>query len=301
MMTVRRYEKRIAAQSALQEEARRIVRSLVEDSTPQADSPVDIVWQELGGDAANTVSVSLKDVSSYLGLNWVRKEVLVDFAALESDVTVEDLQQYREETAIHADLASAFYRMVSEDALETLFTAYSYFNINICDEFVLRKLYAVRTDDAEGSEEFHLAIQKARMERQIIAPEELASFVGGDTYAILFPVLNAEPVLNVHFAPEEVISTLCSHYEVPEEQADRLLHVRARRELLHDDLAEILGPQYTETVLRHYLGVQTWFWEISVATDGEKLRWIVARTPASGEETQGQSARFRLIEEEFGP
>ena len=152
--------------------------------------------------------MKLEDVSSRLGLNWIRKEVLADSGALLPGHAAQEVQEARESVGLRLNLDTGFGAFVTPEALERLFTPYGWFNINIADEFVLRAVHRSRSGDPVAAERFHLAVQEARIARRVIASEELAAFLGEDEFPLLFPVVNAEPALNIHFVPERVLEIL---------------------------------------------------------------------------------------------
>lgn len=315
---LRRGEERRREERLLADEAGRVVRLLLEDPTPFADSPRDPVWQQIHSAQAEGVSVRLEETSSFLGLNWVRKELLQEMGVLRPEKTPQELQQFREDTGLHLDLKAAYAEYVEEGPIETLFTAYNYYNVNICDEFVLRKLCFLRSADREEAEVFHTAIQKARTEQKTIERETLRDFLGEDRYRLLFPVLNAEPPINVHFAPEGVLRALFAHYEVPAEKAESIVWLRPTEEWSEEDLEDLIGNRYAQTLLRHYLGTRSWFWRIRVRGPRSQLTWTVARVPGAeipaggGEEgaeegpveypvVEGEAAELRVVEESLSP
>ncbi len=281
----------------LLDEADRAVELLLEDPTPFADSPMDPVWEQLKNPLNREISVTLKDVSSFLGANWARKELLEKMDVLKIGKTALEFQQFREDTGIHLKL-STFLDFIEEDYIEEYFTTYSYFNINISDEFVLRKLYFIRSSDLEEAEIFHTRVQNVRINKEHIENKDLKEFLGETDYDLLFPIVNAEPVMNIHFIPEAVLKRLYAYYKIPEERADKIMVLRESSELPLEELSELIGKEYKESLLYHYLGVRTWFWEIKVTGNRMELNRIIARMPPEGEEVR---AEFRLIEEGIRP
>ncbi len=290
-------EERRREDQVLRAEAQRFVGLLLDDPTPFADSAQDPVWAQAGFQGSTGVTVRLADLSGRLGLNWVRKEVLEDMQVLKPGKTPAELQQFREDSGIHLNLEPDFLDFFSERDLEGLFTAYGYFNINVADEFVLRKVCLERGGDPALAERVHGLVQEARVEKKQIEPAELEDFLGADAYELLFPVVNAEAPMNVHFTPERVLRALFRHYEVPVDRVEHILAVRGSGELTPPDLEQLIGPEeYKKTPLRHYLGLNTWFWEIRVADGERELTWVLARVP----HPEGQP-ELRLIEERESP
>lgn len=294
---LRRSEERDERRRSLLREARRTLQLLLEDPTPLSDSPRDPVWEGIQRPVESGCTVELKDLSSHLGLNWARRELLESLGVLKPGHSAQELQQFREDTGIHLNLKPGFLAFFSEEDLASLFTAYSYFNINIGDEFALRKLHFVRGGDLARAEEFHVAIQQLRIQRKTVEPAELEQQIGAENYRLLYPLLNAEPVMNLHFVPASVLRGLFRHYQVPVEKAESILAVRPSTEFGASELEALFGKvAFEKTPLRQYLGVRTWFWQIRVRCGEDGLSWVVARLPG----TEGP-ARLRLLEERFSP
>lgn len=298
LRSLRRGQDRDRAQQALADTARQVVEMLAADATPFADSRRDRVWERVEELSAGGTEVALHDLSSYLGLNWVRKEPLQCLQVLKPGKNVQELQQFREDTGIHLNLIPAFSQFIEEERIEEIFTAYSLFNVNVCDEFVLRKLHLVRGGDPAAAEWFHGKVQEARIAGQQIEPEGLRDFLGERDYRILFPVLTAEPVMNIHFVPDKIVRDLFEHYSVAAENLDAVLAQRESAEWTRDDLKSLAGPKFEETLLHHYFGVRTWFWRIDVSDGKLALAWILARLPR---EDPQAGASFQLVEESIRP
>lgn len=282
--------------AGLRAAAQAVVEGLLSDPTPFADSPIDPVWALPGIPRADGVVVRLEDASSRLGLNWVRKEVLEDSGTLLPGSSAREVQQFRESGGLRLDLADGFGAFVRADALDEVFTPYGWFNINVADEFVLRGVHRSRGRDPSAAERFHLAVQTARTSRLVIEPEALGAFLGADDYRLLFPVVNAEPPLNIHFAPPAVLEILGRHFEIEPPGIRSLGAARERREMTPGDLQALLGGIPNGPALAPYLGLRTWFWRISAEREGRRLQWIVARMPrADG------MPEYRVLEERTYP
>ncbi len=269
------------------------------DPTPFADSPRDPVWMDIGRYADEGIQVHLEDLSSRMGMNWARKEMLDEMGVMRQGRSSSELQQLRADTGPHLDLASAFGAFVDTDVLSRLFSPYGYFNINITDEFVLERVYAARTGDAEAAEVFRGKIQEQRLAKRKLGDEDLVKLLSPSEHAVLFPVVSAESSINVHFAPERVLEAVCAHFQIPLDKLKQITSVRQSTELSREQLSELIGPRYAGTLLDQYLGVRTWFWGITVASGQGKLRWVVARLPRGA--GTGENVTFRLLEQAFEP
>jgi hypothetical protein len=278
---------------ALRQAAADTVDALLADPTPFADAPTDPVWSWLAAPRGDGMSVRLEDLSSRLGPNWIRKELLQDLEALRPGRTAQELQQFREDTGLHLNLLPDYQDFFEPQGLEELFTAYSWFNINITDEFVLRKLHWQRGGDLQAAESFRIMVQQARVQRRLISPEALPQFLGEENYRLLYPVVTAEAAMNAHFAPERVLEALFRHYEQPRPKLASLLASRRGSEITEGGLRELLGDREGQaSPLRPFLGLKTWFWRISVEGRGGRLEWVVARVPR-----QDGTPEFRRVEE----
>jgi hypothetical protein len=292
------------AKRELIEKAEEIVALLFPRDPDEADSPHDPIFSAV--EKMQDIEVTLEDVSSYLGLNWARKGLLTASDLLrDSEASARELQQHREDTGLYLDLEEGYSSFFKEDVvLEEHFTAYSYFNINVCDEFVLRKLFEIRTGDKVKSEIFRLKIHNHRLktkEKSFIQPDELSGFLGLDS-DIVYPVVNAEPVINVNFAPRSVLLTvlIASGIEKADETVSSILQSREDRPLDLEALEFILGKALKETPVGQYLGYRTWFWRLRVSLGGNELTWIIARVPPdSGTGGASDDCTMRLVEESY--
>jgi len=294
-------EKRLLIQ-----EAERLVDLLKQDETPHANSVSEKLMLENSEDV--TIRVKIEDVSSRLNLNWIIGEELKESGFLIQGVSYFDFQAFRYENGFLTDF-SCYTDFVQEEDLARYFSPYNYFNVNICAELVLEELYVNRTDDREGAEIFRNDIREVREQNKPglsnnIEPDMIHSFLGDDNYMLLYPVVNAQPVMNVHFIPTAILVNLFRYFKVPdpESKADNLIHLREISELSIENLTQMLGKrQYTQSRLHHFIGTITWFWEIEIIKTLENdnfigLRWIIARIPNT---ENSEQIIYRLVKEEY--
>lgn len=309
---VARGRRRDVEEALLGELASTVVALLLDDPTPEADSPSDPVWSGAlapgAGSAARIplasapagYAVVLEELSSRLGINWVRKELLAELGALKPGVAPEELQQYREDTGLHLDSRS-FEPFVGARDLEALFTTRGWLNVNIADEFALRKAAFELTGDLALAEDLRARVQNARIRKRpedplrLIGREELEELLG-PALARLSPIVGAEPAMNLHFAPGRVVEALAAHYNGGRGLGESLLAERAGGEIGEERLAALLGPAARQTPLAHYLGVRSWFWRITVTGPSRRLEWVIARWP-QGPGAGG--ARLQVVEEQW--
>jgi hypothetical protein len=279
-------------------EARRVVALLADDPTPDADSPTDPVWAELDAPLAAGAIVGLKDVSSALNPNWAQKAVFTKTvlkSLLRDEACADALQQRRQDRGFATDLVAAYGDLFAEGALAAYCTCYGYANVNTTDEFALRSLYALRTDDPAGAEAFHVAVQGLLAQRKLLGRDDMRVLFG-PAYDMLSPVMNVEPGMNVHFIDPRVLAALLAYpdLEVPDPSgaALEILGAREAGELSQKDLRRMIGAPETSRIYA-YLGVVTWFWKVSVAREGLRHELIVARVPGE----PGAPVRFAIVEE----
>jgi hypothetical protein len=281
----------------LRQEAARVTQLMTEDPTPFADSPLDPVWQDVARSRTDGLTVTLADASSFLGANWVRKELVDRMGLLLASRSPDDFQQFREDTGFHQNLLPDFKDFFGEPDLRGLFTTLGWLNVNIADEFTLRKLYYLRSGDSAAAEQFHQKVQEARVARKMITPDTLRDFMGDTAYQLLFPLANAEPSLNMHFASEEILRGIIDFTGGLTQSADLILSGRLSEEWTTERLAAAIGPQaWQQTMVSQYLGVRTWFWKLSVSDARESLTWTLARIP-----TTSDTVELRLVEEAIVP
>jgi hypothetical protein len=298
---VRRSEQAADRWRALEAEADRVLAALVADPTPEADSPLDPVWDVLVHPGGPGVSLALEDVSSALNPNWVATPVLEDTglaSLLASPGAAAVLRQRREDEGFSADLPGAYGDLFAEGALAAYGTAYGYANVNVADELALRRLYLLRTGDAPGADIFHATVRQLRRDRRVVQPDELRAVLGLGHDALV-PVVSAQACLNVHFLAPLILEELLAYRALgvprPREAARAILEVRSWSELSAPDLARLVGVPAGSRILQ-YLGVTTWFWKITAAEAGARLELVVARVPGS----VGDPPRFHVVEERRG-
>lgn len=288
-------------------EVERLVKLLGEDNTPDSNSIAERdALQKIEG---KDITVIVEDASSRLNLNWIIGEELKATGMLKSGKSYFEFQSFRAEKGILSDF-SRYADFIKEEDIVSYFTPYNYFNINVCSELMLENLYYTRTGDKEKAAHFRNDIQIFRQKSKagsvkMIEQDSLKEFLGEENYGLLYPVVNALPVMNIHFIPENIMVTLFRYFKIknPEEKAEYITALREISELSIENLRQIIGEEYyTKNRLHHYIGTITWFWEITVKKNDEKqnvieLKWFVARIPQI--EGQEEKVVYRLIKEEF--
>jgi hypothetical protein len=295
-------EKREADKDAslvlLSRKAEEILEALAKDESPGESSLRDAVWQQAEAVKGEGYEVVLEDVSSRINPNWVRKNLFEKTGLdrlFKEGKTAGDLQQHREDHGFFSDLQEGYGDFFGEKGLERFFTPYGYANINMTDEFSLRKLYTLRT--GRPGEPFRGRIQELLREKKILAAEELKNFLGAD-HESLYPVICTEAMMNVHFLDPYLLEEILSYpdYEIENgrEKALLLVGIRDGRELKQEELPALLGTEKTNRVFE-YLGVVTWFWGLRIARERGELRLVVARLPSE----KNEAPEYRIIERGF--
>jgi hypothetical protein len=301
---VHRNEIREKERIALIATAKKVAMVLLDDPTPLSNSLSDPVWEYIKAEETEDAKITLKDISSVYGIGWLRKDIISQSGLLKIGKSPEELQQFRWESGLQSNKLSGYSDFFSSDVLNVYFTLYSYFNINICDEFAIEKLVQLRTGDKDRGASLRTKIQNfwtgsVPEKPRMVERDELASFMGSD-YETLFPIVNVEPVFNIHFVPEEILHQLFTfkYHEISHGVFEYIINNRDYHEWGEDDLSAIIGEKYNTTYLHHYFGAVTWFWQLEIAkSDSVRLKWILARIPQ--EKIRGTAVKLRLVEEEF--
>lgn len=294
----RKSEEAYAARKELTAESEKVIRALISDPTPEADSPLDPAWKVTSADPA--VTLTLRDVSSALNPNWVQKNLFQKTglgALLQPGKTADELQQRREDRGFSTDISAEYGDLLKKEALSRFFTPYSWANVNTTDEFALRKLYGIRTGNPAAAEVFHTKIQDLLQSQTLLHADKVREFFGSD-YDALFPTMNAEPTMNVHFVDQVILQEILAFPDMkmqhPAETTKLILDTRARQEILKKDLILTLGAPAGNRIY-DYFGVTTWFWEIKAQKGRYRLTRIVARLPVEKDGPVG----FQVVEERY--
>jgi hypothetical protein len=312
------------ARAGLESEARKVVDFMSEHLEADADSPLDPLWSELaaieGGEPGagpaddgsdgctegerSALVIRVRDLSSAINPNFIRKDLLEDGSLgeiLALRTSPQDLQQYREDRGLSC--APEHYAMFFEPAAWPLLSCYGWANINTADEFSLRLLYRSLTGSTEGAAIFREKIQSLRRQRRVIQREELAAFLGSDA-AQLFPIVCAEPSLNVNYVDREIARELLvfpKHgIKDPDRRCDELMNLRSTRPVREEDIQRILGVERGHVILQLF-GSRTWFWEVRAKRGALSCALVVARLPDPGAKTEALNARLSVIQTGFEP
>jgi len=306
-------------------EAERAVNLLCKEAasdsdSPEADSVHDNIWKEIRFCQIPEAKITLEDISSRLNPNWMIRTLFskTEFKdLLNPDKSPDDLQSFREKQGLSVNINYHYRDFFSEENLEKYFTGYSYFNINLSDEFVLAAVFMERTGKSENeAENFRLNVQNHRLAqdplKRLILHKDLEQFLKQD-FELLYPVINAHPLFNVNFIDKDILKEIIN-YPYPDQGENKrisptltswILDQREQQELTEKDLKNTIKPRYEKARIGQFLGAKTWFWRITIAKNSSALVWIVARVPENTEdagdiETQSSNGVYYiLIEERF--
>jgi hypothetical protein len=309
----------------LAKEAERVVGLLCLEAggdadSPEADSAHDNIWKEIRFCEIEEGKITLEDISSRLNPNWMQRTLFTKTTftnLLNSDRSPDNLQAFREEHGLSVNIDPHYLEFFSEARMEKYLTGYSYFNINLTDEFVLARVFRQRTGKSESeAEEFRKRMQTVRLSKdplkRLVLNRDLERFLKQD-FETLYPVINAHPLFNVNFINEEILEQIIN-YPYPDQGKDKrispaltswIIEQREQRELTEKDLKNTIKPRYEKARIGQFLGAVTWFWRITVTKNSAALVWIVARVPprpADNKDSKSQNTGgiyYMLIEERF--
>ncbi|MCK5153874.1 MAG: hypothetical protein KAQ93_05900, partial [Spirochaetales bacterium] len=188
----------------LKAEVAAIIKQFENDPSPESDSRMDPVWSYIESQANEYEYLELSDVSSRINPNWVRsvffeRTDLMKF--LLNGVSPDMLKDHRNKTGYVMDIYSSYSELIDTEALDTLFTPYSYLNVNTAYEYVLKDMYELMTGDSGAATSFHAFIASALASKHIITETELQNAVGSN-YITINPIISTLPEMNVNFIPE---------------------------------------------------------------------------------------------------
>jgi hypothetical protein len=299
--------------TSLEEELSTLITILEEDPTPKSDSPLDPVWEHVQSTQGTYSEYLLEDISSRFNPNWMRTkffEVTALSETLIAGVHPDELKDYRGQNGYSTAIEEAYKNYLDPEILPEYFTGYSYININTAYEYVLKDMYLELTGDEGGAEAFHSRIASYLQELKLFTREDFMEAAGPGAEQI-FPVINVEPQMNVHFIPQFLLKQILSYpygekeIEGHSQIAEELLGLRDEQEILPEDL-KVLIPideeEKTQERVFAYLGTKTWFWRFQVSNDRASLKAVIACIPESfqGESAEDEGYRYEIVMKRVG-
>ncbi len=283
-------ERKLQSKERLNVRLEEILLLMLEDSTPESDSPFDGFLQ--GG----SLGFSIDDVSSAFHpflIDKTTSEMLESLGAFRQGESAASFLRFRAGNL--STLGAGLSRFFTESARLAYTTDYGYANVFICDTAALCAIFVARTGSQERAGEFLATLETAR--RTASDNTFLKNILGAD-FSLLFPLLTDRPAINIHFAHKDVITAILTHpaFDVdnPRDKATLLVSSRERKELSPEDLKQIIRAHDDNPVF-HYLGCATWFWRIRITEGNVRLSAIAARIPDSDRK------RFAIIEKRYDP
>jgi hypothetical protein len=334
MLVVSDHKIRFEIKKRLVTKAQEVYALLYEEDDREYDSKFGPLMDYVGG---NEDTVQLKDIGSALNPNMIHVELLewLDTHLFTPPDTLfkdpknfnaQTIKQFWTDTGIHYNLAD-YSDYFEENIITSYMTPYTYFNINLTYEFVLEQLFKDRTGSELDAKRFHEGITALLQKLELIYTNEILEkwfttssnlilpnvngiSSGQLNFDKMFPVLNCEPQMNVHFVNEEILRAILSYepFKISDAllKADQIIKMREdpdKKGLTKTDLQNIIGPGlgYPGKRIIYYLGVFTNFWELKVKEQsGENdvyvLRWVIARIPKL---KSTDDLKYKIIEEEF--
>lgn len=285
-------KRQIHTEAILRERADLLLDMFSEDPTPDADSRWDPVWDHILLDGG----VRLEDLSSRLGLLWIRREPMETVDPFVSGLSFTEFQTLRTSSPLIEEISPLYDHLFKPSRID-LFTGYGYFDVHVSDELMLQRVVLERTGDKELAFSFRTWCAKRRMEREQerlvpISPQELRAALGV-AYEDLFPLISVAPPLNVNFVDEQIMRLLASHYGIPSHVVETIARWRDRGEISSEMLDELLEP-YRTTFFPFYFGTKTWIWKLTLKEEDVTLVRLIARIP---EEAETTPPRWRLVGE----
>jgi hypothetical protein len=300
-----RFEQRLRRENQdtarIEEILQSALADLYGDPSPDINDSGDPVWA-WDGRAVEGYTVSVIPLSDRLNLNFVRKNLFekTRLALLfRPGKTAADLQQFREDSGL-SPAAEMYGEFFDREDLEQFFSVYGWANINLTDEFALRKLVLALTGSEYTAEYARGALQTLLISRKIAGRGDLRS-IFGIYYEDIFPFINTEPLMNVNFIDETLLQELIAYPDYgitsPERRCEELLARRSGGGVNSRELRTVLGIDDANP-LNQYLGCVTWFWEIAVIGNGRSGRTVVCRLPPEDAELL-EKPIFTIIEQRF--
>ncbi len=281
------YENRFIKDENLKKEmltaAEEIVNSLISDSTPEEDSRKDEVWEKINNQEKKDMIIDLEDLSSKINPNLIRKNLIDDSDIKNNFLNGENsdnFQQFREDNLFFTNPES-FKGYFDENYMEKHFSCYSPANINITDEFVLKRIYEARTGSKDDAEKFHQKIQSKLKNKEIINLEELEKMTGDD-FNKIYPFVFTQPQMNVNFISEYILTQIIGYDNFyinnPEQKVQTIVSKRENEIITEQMLKSIIGAEENNRIYQ-YLGTHTWMWKLKIKKEKIILEYILMRIP----------------------
>ncbi len=269
------------------------------DTTPSVDSLIDPVWK-LNGTAIDGYKISIQSLSGLIDLNFINKNFLIQSNLKEAFNSPEYVNTLVEVLSREGPVNSyeRINEFISEEKFNQFFTFYGYANFNIADEKPLSNLADTLTMSFFG-EELISRRKQYQAHGNLLQNETELNLLCGIYYDDLYPFINLNPIMNIHFISEDCLKTLLGYKEFKlsniNQKVNNIISLRQNSEINEENICSILGITKSDK-LYYYLGCKTWMWQINVSGNKTSCNVILAR--ASEDDTQGHP-KFYLIEKSW--
>jgi len=281
-----KYDNIYSIRQDMDEKVLALLDVLGNDPTPEADSFFDPVWAYIKNENKDEFQIGLRDISSKFNMNFVRTKMLEQSIFKDKMIngkSPDDLKEYRGERGFVCNLKNFYGDFFSEEDLDDFFTIYSYANFNVTYENSLKNIYEIRVSEDSGHS--FLSIIQQHISSKIIADNLEYKQIVGASYTKLYPTVNTMSLMNVNFIPEAVLQAVLNYPyggDRLKQSTSYIEIIKAERsvsEFLPEKLTSLLAVEGDYLRILQYLGTVTWFWEIIVAKERQKLDVIVCRLP----------------------
>ena len=286
----------------LKQEANRLIELLLADSTPEADSKFDPIWEEIKLILDKNIRVDLEDISSKVDLNHISVDLLKSAYFLKAKADLSSFNNFRKNLGLSYNFINDYKYYFDKDILEEYCTEYSFYNINISDDYMLYILFKIRSSNESEANHFYSLIKSKRNDNIIINEQKLREVLSNN-YNILYPLINTLPQFNINFINETLLYWLVKSVKeqfklnLDESFINVLLNQRNYSEIKPEYLSEIIKPNFKNTILEQILGCKTWFWRLSLKKDNIKYIGIICYLPKNKEEAETKF--IRIIKEDY--
>ncbi|RPJ03258.1 MAG: hypothetical protein EHM28_15635 [Spirochaetaceae bacterium] len=292
-------------EKVLREVSAQVIALIARDNKPDSDSKFDDMWGRISLLETENLKISVRDASSLINPNFAFENLLVTMNVFAPGTNYAKFHELRTVTGPVTGFSSSFGETFSEEALEKFLSPWSYCNVNLANETMVFRYYAQRTGKKVEDQPFFAAFREKRRNNVFISEKSLATMLGQD-YIDVFPVLFAKPQYNINYIDEKILANILHQtsrdytLKLPEDLAEQLVVQRSSGALTANDLVSLIKPKFKGTILEHYFGAVTWFWEIRVKQNSLELVTIAARVPVDPQ-TAGANNKefFRIVKEEF--
>lgn len=230
-------------------------------------------------------TVEFDDLSARVNLNGVNTFLLGE-SLLRSTLAGKSVQQFAE----YRTKEGPFTRLESyadyyeEEALESLYTTWSVFDVNTVDEEAAERIAALRTGNPAAGAALREVLRTARQDRLVFdrASWETRSQTLDPGLAGVF---GAEPEVNVNTAPRNLLEAILTYpalgiTDAPAKLA-LLLSGRQTRPWTPETLAGALGVEKGARVLQ-YLGTKSTFLQGRIAEGEREFQFVLQRREKEG-------------------